>query len=175
MPETKFTSETMEEITLPKWLLGCVGLLLLFALAITGLARNTEVGTTRLEIGVPLESYVWRFEDGEKGTIRVSDANTGDVVDIVMPGHDGFIRVVLRSMAFERNQSGVGAGDKGIDKPFRVMRFADGQSAIEDTATGRIVTLRSFGWSNAAAFEALMTKAANTKNTAEKEYGRNNS
>ncbi len=175
MQEAHVTAERSEEITLPRPLLAAVGLLLLFALAITLTARTTEIGTTRLELGVPVASYVWRFDDGEHGTIRVSDAKSGDIIDIVKPGQDGFIRVVLRSMAFERAQSGIGAGNKGSEKPFRVMRFPNGQSAIEDLATGRIVTLRSFGWSNAGAFEALMTKAETKKSTAEKEYGRNNS
>ncbi len=67
------------------------------------------------------------------------------------PGQSGFVRVVMRSLARDRLVRGIGSGE-----PFRITRHADGQSTLTDLATGEVVTLSAFGFSNAAAFEQFL-------------------
>lgn len=142
-----------EETNVPKGALIGAALLVLFTMAFAATARLTDFGATRLEVGPAAESISLRFSDLENGAVGVIDADTGRTIETLTPGHNGFVRVVVRAFAYDRAKAGIGP-----EAPFRLMRLEDGRSIIEDTATGRVVTLEAFGWSNAKSFAALLEK-----------------
>ena len=59
--------------------------------------------------------------------------------------------LVLRSLAFDRQRHGVGAGPA-----FIIAKWSDGHSTIDDPATGRHVDLAAFGEANMQTFERLV-------------------
>lgn len=149
-------------------LLSALGLIVV-AITLSGLGRFTQIGT----VGNPESSAVatrslW-FEDRPDGSVAVysrpdarSDAgsagalSTGrsvreDAIAMLQPGTNGFIRSVMRGLARERRQQGVGA-----EAPFRLTRWSDGRLSLEDETTGRRVELNAFGPTNAGAFAAFL-------------------
>jgi putative photosynthetic complex assembly protein len=117
------------------------------------LAHNTDIGAARLTLGNVAQARDLLFSDTENGSVRVTDAATGRVVDVLTPGSSGFVRVVLRGLAHYREVAGIGA-----DLPFRLSRYTDGRTLLEDHSTGQSVTLRAFGNDNAQAFAVLFDK-----------------
>lgn len=94
-----------------------------------------------------------RFHDLADGMVEIHDARTGQVVEIITPGNDGFVRATMRSLARERVRLGIGA-----EEPFRLHAQRDGRLTLEDPATRRRVELDAFGPTNAAAFARLLTR-----------------
>lgn len=92
------------------------------------------------------------FSDRADGAVTVRDAAGGPVA-VLPPGTNGFIRGALRGLARERWRGEFG----GPETPFRVIDWTDGRLTLEDRATGRLIDLRAFGATNAAAFERLLT------------------
>ena len=91
-----------------------------------------------------------RFDDQPDGSLRVSDATDGALVERI-EGEAGFVRGTLRGLARERKRAGIGA-----DVPFELVARANGRLALLDTATGRRIDLSSFGPTNAGAFARLL-------------------
>jgi putative photosynthetic complex assembly protein len=73
------------------------------------------------------------------------------VVGVVAAGGDGFLRTVLRSMAFDRKRHAIGSGPA-----FTVNRWSDGHLTLDDPATGRQIDLAPFGADNMRRFTGLM-------------------
>jgi len=94
------------------------------------------------------------FLDGPDGEVSVSVAGHPALGRALPAGTHNFIRGVLRGLARERRQHGLGR-----EAPFRLAAWADGRLSLEDTATGRIIALESFGPTNAAEFRRLLTPA----------------
>jgi putative photosynthetic complex assembly protein len=111
-----------------------------------------------MTLPAPVESRDLQFEDGKDGTVLVYDARDRSLIDVIQPGTNGFVRVVLRGLARERR-----LGDIGKQPPFRLTRFANGQLTLEDTATSKQIDLVAFGSSNAEAFARLMTARGGVK------------
>jgi putative photosynthetic complex assembly protein len=86
------------------------------------------------------------FADASDGAVQVKDAVSGEAV-ARMAGEQGFLRGVLRGLARERRQHGVGA-----DQPYLLSLRDDGRLLITDPATGQRIDLASFGRDNAAVF-----------------------
>ena len=124
-----------------------IGATMLFA----AVARLTDIGATRLEVAAPVETLDVLFTDMEGGSVGVLAAADKRLLAELEPGQSGFVRVVMRSLARDRLVRGIGSGE-----PFRITRHADGQSTLTDLATGEVVTLSAFGFSNAAAFEQFL-------------------
>ena len=99
----------------------------------------------------PASERLLRFEDRPDGTVRVTDAGTGDVAAVVGREGGGFIRGVLRGLARERRQHGVGS-----EPPFRLTLWRNQDLSLVDTATGRVIELNGFGPTNRAAFASLL-------------------
>lgn len=87
-----------------------------------------------------------RFVDLADGAIAVSDADSGELLD-VMRGEQGFLRGALRGLTRERRLRGVPVGE-----PMVLSGSADGRLSLADPATGQRLALESFGPSNAAVF-----------------------
>lgn len=141
------------EPTFPKGALYAAGAMIALSITFAFLARTTDFGATRLEDKPAVSGISLRFNDQPDGSIAVTDATTGATLETLAPGDRGFVRVLLRSLAFDRARAGLGA-----DAPFRLETLADGDHVLKDTATGRIITLKAFGWSNEAAFASLLDK-----------------
>ena len=78
---------------------------------------------------------------------NMTDAENGDVLEVVDRSSNGFIRGALRGLSRERRLRGIGSGE-----PFRLRHFEDGTLVLDDPATGQLVALNGFGKDNAMAF-----------------------
>jgi len=128
--------------------------LLLGALALVGLtivgsgmARVTDVGTSRMAPSSPVQTLLLRFDDLADGGVAVRNAVDGSQIYKVEPAADGFIRATMRGLARERMRSGFGAAE-----PFKLTRWSDGTISLQDETSGRRLDLDAFGPSNAGAF-----------------------
>lgn len=121
------------------------------SMAMAFVARQSDVGATRLELAQPVESIDLKFVDLKGGSIGVLDAKDGHTITELEPGQSGFVRVVMRGLAHDRVQQKL-----GDEAPFRLSRRADGIATLEDLATGQVVTLTAFGSGNAEAFAQLL-------------------
>src|SRR5271165_3726326 len=92
-------SEAIHEPVVPRGGIFAAAALILFALAAVTTVRLTGVGGAHFTLPAAVESRDLRFEDGEKGSVLVFDANDGRLVDKLAPGSNGFIRVVMRGLA----------------------------------------------------------------------------
>lgn len=93
------------------------------------------------------------MQDRDNGSIVVTAAPCGRVVDIVAPGSNGFLRVLLAGLVHER------ARERVATPGFHITRWSDGRLTIDDVATGRLIELEAFGPANAEAFGRLLDLA----------------
>jgi putative photosynthetic complex assembly protein len=105
-------------------------------------------------VSAPVTARELRFDDRADGAVVVHDARTGELVEVVAPGTNGFMRSLLRGLARERKSQGIGAGP-----PFRLSELANGRLTLEDPSTGRRIDLDAFGPTNAGAFARLLAAA----------------
>jgi putative photosynthetic complex assembly protein len=140
----------------PRGALIGAALLVAFTVTSAALSRISGLGTVQMPESALVESRPLRFEDMRDGSIRVTDARTGQVAASVEPGTNGFIRGTLRGLARERKRQGI-----GIEPPFMLTRWADGRLSLEDPATGRVIALDAFGPTNGEAFAQLLTAGGN--------------
>jgi putative photosynthetic complex assembly protein len=130
-----------------------IGLSIIFALS----ARLWDFGATRLEYAPVTEHRDLIFRDLDNGSVGIVDANLNQQIAEVKPGHDGFVRVVMRSMARDRALLGATS-----EKPFRLARHTDDMLSLTDLATGEVVMLNAFGTMNRVAFEQFLAMGRTT-------------
>jgi putative photosynthetic complex assembly protein len=95
----------------------------------------------------------FRFEDRADGALLATDMATGRLAFVFLPGSNtGFIRGVMRGLMRERRLHEVAERSGSVT----VTQWADGALTLEDTSTGRILELGSFGQTNRAAFAQLL-------------------
>lgn len=135
----------------PGILLAALIVCTLAAVALTRPPGGARTGLPQTELLVA-QDYV--FTDGPDGEVSVSVPGDPRLARALPAGTHNFIRGVLRGLARERRQHGLGR-----DAPFRLAQWADGRLSLEDTATGRIIALESFGPTNAAEFRRLLSPA----------------
>jgi putative photosynthetic complex assembly protein len=144
---------------IPRGILIGAAVMIAVSIALAGVARMTGVGAVRVvSDAAAVESRDLRFTDQRDGSIVILDVATEEVVTVVAPATNGFIRGALRGLARERRQQGVGAGPA-----FRLVRWADGRLTIEDPVTSRVIDLTAFGPTNTAAFAALLASRGSTR------------
>jgi putative photosynthetic complex assembly protein len=146
------------DIKVPKAALIGAAALALFALTATATSRLTGVGYVHMTLPAMVESLTLQFEDGADGSVLVYEAGSRKLIESLLPGESGFVRVVLRSLARERKVASIGS-----EPPFRLARFENGQLTLTDTANNRQIDLNAFGASNLAAFARLMKKQDGSK------------
>ncbi len=127
-----------------------VGLSLLATTAVR-LARITSPAPVAAEQGTPVASVDLWFNDQTDGSIRVRSAKTGQTISTIKPGEGGFVRGVMRGLAHDRIRRHIGDAP-----PFRLSQARNGQMTLEDTATGRVIDLESFGVGNRDSFMQLL-------------------
>jgi putative photosynthetic complex assembly protein len=145
-------SHAAADRTVPKGALLGAAALVAFSIVTAGVGRLTGIGAVHSEFAAPLRSVPLRFEDRADGGISVIAPNSGAIIGVVPVGTDGFVRTALRSLAFDRERRGVGHGPA-----FLINKWPDGETTLDDPATGRRVTLGAFGDANLKAFTNLMT------------------
>jgi putative photosynthetic complex assembly protein len=145
-------NEAVADRTVPRGaILGAVALIM-FAILVAGIGRLTGVGAVRADYAGSVQTTSFRFEDRADGGISVIAPETGTVIGVVPAGTDGFVRTVLRSLAFDRRRHGVGS-----QPAFVITKWADGHSTLDDPVTGRRVDLAAFGAANMQTFTNLLT------------------
>ncbi len=136
-------------------LLGIVGLivatLLLVAVARTsGIAQTSiqpdSIATARITTEVALH-----FADRSDGAVTIHTASDDQLILVLAPGTNGFVRGVMRGLARDRRMRGIDAAP-----PFMLTRWSDGRLTLRDSATGRQIDLGAFGSTNTAAFAAIL-------------------
>jgi putative photosynthetic complex assembly protein len=134
-------------------LLGAAALITL-SLVTAAVGRLTQQGFGELPAGEPVASSELRFTDRSDGAVVIAEARSGQIVDVIAPGTNGFLRSVLRGLARERKRQ-----DLGEQLPFRLTRWADNRLLLDDEATGRRIDLGAFGPTNAEAFGRVLENA----------------
>lgn len=125
--------------------------LVVFTILAAGVGRITGMGVTELPPGVAVQERQLRFEDQSDGGVAVYEEGVSAAVHRIDPGHQGFVRGVLRGFARARRLHGL-----DDTAPFVLTRWADGRLSLHDPQTGHVVALEAFGPDNAAAFVELM-------------------
>lgn len=142
----------------PRGVLIAAACIIAGTITFAAVARWTGYGASRVPESTPVASADLRFEDRPDGAIAVIRAGDGNVIAMVPPGQDGFIRVIMRNMAQERM-----ARTADQMTPFRLVRWADSRLSIEDLATGRKLELASFGPTNTEAFAKLLSPPSSAR------------
>ncbi len=142
----------------PRGALFGAGALVSFAILAAVSARIGGIGVTRVTDSDPVSVRELLFVDRTDGGVDVVAADSNKTIDILPPGQDGFVRIVLRGLARERVRQ-----NQGRHVPFRLTRWADGRLSVEDPTTSRRVDLGAFGAVNAASFAKLMTVEETTQ------------
>jgi putative photosynthetic complex assembly protein len=147
-------SEVAADIYIPRGAILGAFALIAFAMVTTSVARLTGIGTVHADHATPVQSISLRFEDRPDGGIAVIAPDGGVVLGVIEPGTDGFVRTVLRSLAFDRQRHNIGSGPA-----FTLNKWSDRHSTLDDPTTGRSVDLVAFGQTNMQAFSNVMTMA----------------
>jgi len=145
-------SEAVADRNVPRGALVGAAALIAFAIVAAAVGRVTGIGAVRVGYSAPIHTVALRFDDRPDGGISVIAPETGSVIGAIEVGTDGFVRTVLRSMAFDRQRRGIGSGP-----PFVIAKWPNGHSTLDDPSTGRRVDLVAFGAANMQTFTRLMT------------------
>jgi putative photosynthetic complex assembly protein len=137
------------------------GALILLSLLLAGTARYTGLGASMVDPANEVQARELRFEDRDDGSVAVLDAGTRQVVEILAPGTNGFVRGVMRGLARERKLGGIGDA-----LPFRLIGWSDGRLSLRDLATGREIQLVSFGQTQFDVFAAMLPPVPQTRTLA---------
>ncbi len=135
----------------PRGALIAAAALILLAVTLAALSRQGLIGRADSPSAPAVESRDLVFLDRKDGGILVLVAGTGDTVQAIEPGTNGFLRGVLRGLARERRLGGF-----DTQKPFRLVRQGDGRLTLIDLATDREIELVSFGPTNARVFARFL-------------------
>lgn len=125
--------------------------MMLLTLGAALLGRNANVGTVRTPVAAVVQSRDLIFADRADGSIVITQAGNGPVVDVLAPGTNGFIRGVMRGLARDRRARGISP-----DVAFQLVRRSDGLLSLLDPATGGHIELDAFGPTNLEAFAHLL-------------------
>jgi putative photosynthetic complex assembly protein len=111
---------------------------------VTVLNNGTQTNSVESDLVASVDLL---FEDQADGSVTVRDAASGQVIEELEPGTNGFVRATLRTLAGARESYGAGP-----EAPFRVGRTALGRIFLIDPVSGREIDLRAFGPTNSEAF-----------------------
>jgi len=147
-------SDAFEGRTFPKGVLIAVGALLGFTIVMIAFARLTGYMMPQAPFLAEVESRDIRFVEQTDGSMAVRDGASGELIQTLPPGGEGFVRGMLRSM--ERQRKGFKAD---ISEPFHLARRKDGMLTLEDPITGIRLDLRAYGVDNEASFAVFLPSA----------------
>lgn len=149
-----------DEITVHRVPLMMAGALIASVLALTTATtmgffdRQSVPSESRAAAGIEaIDSRMLQFYDEADGTVRVEDAETGDVVARYGPGTGGFVRTTMRSFAHQRRIRGIGR-----ETPFELVEWDNGDLTIRDATTGGSAEMASFGPGNRKTFADMLIR-----------------
>lgn len=142
----------MHKLDVPKPALVMAGVLVLITFALAISARVFGFGAFAEPTATALISRSLTFTDAADGGIYVHDAETNTLATTLAPNTSGFVRGSLRALTRKRRLADVGA-----DVPFVLTRYEDGRLVLSDPVTEAIVSITSFGPTQIAAFDSLLT------------------
>lgn len=136
---------------IPRAILLAAAAFALGSISVVVLSRSTDVGVSRVAYAEATETRALVFADRADGAVAVSSAEDGSVIAVLEPGSSGFVRIVMRALAKERQDRGIGAAPA-----FELSRWGDGRLSIADPETGRRLDLTGFGKTNVDDFAKLL-------------------
>lgn len=139
----------------PRGALIGAGVLIGLTIVAAAAGRMSGVGTVQTPVAEAVLSRDLLFEDRADGAVVVQEEPAGEVVAVLAPGTNGFIRGTLRGLARERRLNQISQ-----EPPFRLAQHADDRLSLLDPATGRRIDLEAFGPTNREAFARLLTAEA---------------
>ena len=92
---------------LPRAALVGAGVLIAFTIVAAAFGRLTGAGVTEMPDGRAIQVRALDFRDTADGGVAVRDHASGEAVARIAPGHQGFVRGVLRGFARARRLAGV--------------------------------------------------------------------
>jgi putative photosynthetic complex assembly protein len=153
-------SAPFDKQTIPTGILLSMAGLVVFSLIAVSIARITDHKAVEPSFAEVVMERNLRFVDVGGGRAEIVDSGSGEMIMIMEPGQENFIRGVIRGLARERRGYGVGS-----HLHFRLARHADGQLTLTDPATERVIDLKAFGHTNAEDFARLLTRDADRQLT----------
>ncbi len=110
--------------------------------------RDNDAPRATQDIVAEIQLY---FRDRDDGAVVVVDALSGNTIEVLEPGTNGFLRSTMRTFVRERK-----AVQVGNETPFALQQTESGRLLLTDPATGREVDLWAFGKTNAEAFRRFL-------------------
>jgi putative photosynthetic complex assembly protein len=144
--------------SVPRAALLGAGALVLASLFMVVIARISGYQPARPPPSTVVASHDLRFQDRADGAVLVYRGQSDDLVYVIKPGTNGFVRGVLRGLVRERRADHIGPRP-----PFRLTRWSDGRLSLDDPSTGRHVDLEVFGPTNAGAFADIFNASGDRK------------
>lgn len=141
----------------PRLALIAAALLVAGSIAAAAAGRFAQSNSGAAEATQALSPVAMRdltFFDMQNGAVEVRDTAGEQVLYVVAPGTNGFIRGVMRGMARNRR-----AHELGQEEAFRLAEWPNGRLTLEDLATGKRIELGAFGAENRVAFSQLLSAA----------------
>lgn len=138
----------------PKPLLIGAGILIAGAILLAFWGRQTGLGRTEIAPSPVVAAYELRLLPQGDGSIGVY-LTDGTPVRHLAIEQAGFVSGVLRGFSRGRSLANVPA-----DVPFTLIRYADGQLVLEDSATAERVAVDVFGPTNSKTFVDLWVASA---------------
>jgi putative photosynthetic complex assembly protein len=147
-------SDTFRQRPFPRGALLGAGALVALSLVLVAVVRISGADISQMPPSSAIAERDVRFEDRTDGGVAVYDARSNELLQVLPPGSNGFVRATMRGLARDRRSRGVGA-----TVPFHLAASADGRLTLEDLATGRRVELEAFGHTNANIFAGFLRAA----------------
>lgn len=147
-----------DEVTVHKVPLLLMGGLIAISLFMTALVTNGYLPKSAVaaqyrakeNVSLAVERAI-QFYDEADGTVRVEDAQTGEVIGRFGIGEGGFIRASVRSLVHQRRIRGQGA-----EVPFQLQGWSDTSLTLIDPVSGRSVEVANFGPDNRMVFANML-------------------
>lgn len=145
-------TDAFEGRPVPKGALIAISSIVILTVLGVGIARLTGYKFEQAPILPEVEARDIRFIEQPDGSMQVRDAASDELIYTLPPGQEGFVRGVLRAMAFERKKYRA-----SLSEPFHLARRANGMLTLEDPISRTLIDLRAYGADNEAAFAVFMS------------------
>lgn len=132
--------------------------LVLFAVVGTGIVSMTGNRPAAELPSDVVASVDLHFNDLGDGSLNVVDAGSGEVLDTIEPGANGFLRSTVKGLAQARAD-----GDDDREAAYSLQRTSEGRLLLTDPVTLRSVDLWAFGPTNAGAFVRFLQLAEDVR------------
>jgi putative photosynthetic complex assembly protein len=151
-------TEHSNDTKFPRWFLIGASALILSSIALTGIARTTGFGTSRVAQSEVTQSVDIRFVEMPDRTMRVLRLNDDAELAVLAADGSGFLRGVVRSLFRQRLLAKL---DR--DAPFQLAQRIDGKLFIADPLLSSRIELDGFGPTNTQSIAAVLNAGLSAK------------